>query len=187
MRILLRRPLPAAALLILALSQGGCSIFSPLPAWELVKATGSAVSTGVASYGPSQATQTVYHPHAPVTQLCIELNRSSPVEDLVPVLIKELKAYGIEGRVYDTGTPVTLCDTWLRYAASIDWGVPPMGNDYKPFMSAASLSLQRSDGRLLASSRYVLDDAGFASGKWAPTQHKLQPVVKALITGVENQ
>lgn len=180
----LRRLLRSAAALALAAGLGGCSIFSPLPAWELAKATGSLVSAGVATYAPSRASQTVHHPHEPLTRLCIEFNRGSPVDDLVPALLGELKRYGIEGRVYESGTPAALCEVWLRYAASIDWGIPPLGSDYRSFMSAASLSLQRSDGQLLASSRYQLDE-GFGSGKWAPTRHKLEPVVKALITGDE--
>ena len=58
--------LPAAALAL-----GGCSIVSPVPALELVKATG-AVAMSAISTGPSSAKNTVYHEHRALDAECVE-------------------------------------------------------------------------------------------------------------------
>jgi hypothetical protein len=158
-----------------------CSVFSPAPAWELVKAAGSAGSAALA-YGPSEASQTVHHGEAPVSSLCIEYNRDAQAADLVPALQAELRELRVDSRVYEAGIMPPRCEVWLRYAASIQWGTPPLSSAYKSYLSAASLSLHRANGRLMASSSYELDER-LGIGRWASTRSKLAPVVKALITG----
>lgn len=171
-------------LLLPAVLLAGCSVFSPMPAWELVKATGSVGSTALA-YGSSSASNTIHHGDAPVPALCIEYNRAAPAPELVPALQAELRALRIDSRVYDTESARPDCPVWLRYGAQIQYGRPPLGSGYQPYVNAISLSLQRADGRLMASSSYALDE-GWGVGRWASTRSKVAPVVKALITGFEN-
>lgn len=162
----------------------GCAVFSPVPAIELAKATATAASTAI-SYGPSHASNTVYHLHAPFQSLCIEYNRDSQVQDVLPALQAELRSLRIDSRVYDAGTAPETCAVWLRYAASMEWGVPPFASEHRAYLSAAVLALQASDGRILSTSQYDLDTV-FGVGKWASTRSKISPVVVALVTGFEN-
>lgn len=168
----------------LCLTQAGCAVFSPVPALELAKATATAASTAI-SYGPSRARHTVRHEHAPVQSICIEYNRQAPVQDVLPALQAELRALHIDSRVYDTGSTAEGCAVWLRYAASMDWGIPPFASEHRAYLTAAALSLQTADGRILSSSQYELDTV-FGLGKWSTTRSKISPVVVALITGFEN-
>ena len=175
---------PLAALLVATSSAGGCSIFSPLPLWELTKATGGAVSTAL-SVGPGKASDTVYHEHAPFRALCIELNPTAPLAELVPALQAELRQHGIGSRVYERDATLDACSVWLRYSAQVEWEVPPFGDRYRAYVANAALTLVAADGRVLSTSRYELDPA-FGLGKWSSTRAKLAPVVTALVTGFEN-
>lgn len=166
------------------LAQAGCSVVSPDPAWELFKATGSLLSAGVA-LGPTKASHTVYHLHAPFKSVCIEYNPQTQVPDVVPTLQAELRNHGIESRVYEELSTPLQCGIWLKYTANLDWGIPPFGDRYKPFVNAAALTLQTTNGLVLSTSSYQLDTT-MGVGKWAPTREKLSPVVTALITGFEN-
>ena len=179
------RSLTAAAALAAAMTLGGCAVLSPLPAWELVKGAGAATSTALATTAPAKASNTVHHGDAPVRAVCIEFNRNAPLEDLVPALQVELKGQGVDSRVYEPGTGLQQCGVWLRYVATIEWGVPPMASGYRANLSAASLSLHRSDGTLLSTSSYVADE-NFGLARWAGTRNKLAPVVKALISGFQS-
>ena len=179
--------LSLAAVSAACLGLAGCSLLSPAPTWELVKATGGAASLAIGR-SPSHATDTVHFGDAPVKRLCIEFNRNAPLPDLVPALQAELRGIGVASRVYEagaTGSTLDDCEVWLRYAATVDWDTPPFGDAARPYLSAASMSLQRSGGALLASSGYRVDDAGFGASKWATTRTKLAPVVRALIQGFE--
>lgn len=176
--------LPAAALL------AGCSVFSPVPTWELLKAGSSAAGAALA-YAPSgaSASQTVHHGSAIPGSVCIEFNRSVQAVDLVPALQAELREHQVTSRVYEPGINSPDCAVWLRYVASIEWGTPPLASGYRPYLSAAALSLHRADGRLLATSAYLPEEswtAPLAMGRWSSTRSKLAPVVKALLTGFES-
>ena len=162
----------------------GCSLLSPAPTWELVKATGSATAHAIGR-SPSHASDTVHYGDAPVKRLCIEFNRNAPLEDLVPAMQAELKGQGVDSRVYEPGTGQQQCAVWLRYVATIEWGVPPMASGYRANLSAASMSLHRADGTLLSTSSYVADE-NFGLARWAGTRNKIAPVVKALITGFQS-
>jgi hypothetical protein len=169
--------------------QAGCSIISPVPLWELAKSAGAVASAAI-PYGSSEASNTVYHLHPAVQNLCIEFNPESAVPDVVPALQLELRKHQIESRVYDTspltaGALLEQCRVWLKYRAYIAWDIPPMGDNYKSYVNTASLTLQTSTGVVLSSSNYELG-TGFGVGKWASTQSKLAPVVTALITGFQN-
>jgi hypothetical protein len=72
---------------------------------------------------------------------------------------------------------------WLRYSAQIDWDRRPLSDQYQAYLSAASLTLQSDQGRVLSSSQYALDPV-LGISKWASTQDKLSPVVAALVTGI---
>ncbi|MFY9514444.1 MAG: cell division protein FtsI [Rubrivivax sp.] len=161
----------------------GCAIFSPVPAWELVKAAAGATSLGL-DLGPVRAVDTVFNLQEPVHAVCIELNPGPPVADLLPSLQAELKRQGVASRVFQERAEPPGCGLWLRYAAQVDWQPPPLADRHEPVVTDLVLTLSRADGRVLASSRYTLDN-GFGIGKWAPTRRKVAPVVEALLTGFE--
>lgn len=167
-----------------ALALSGCSLLSPLPAWELVKASGTATSAALAKAAPARASNTVHHGDAPVRQLCIEFNRNAPLDELVPAMQAELRTQGVDSRVYEAGAGLQQCGVWLRYVAAIEWAVPPMGSSYRANLSSAALSLHRADGTLMATSAYETEQ-NYGMARWASTRHKIAPVVKALITGFE--
>lgn len=171
-------------ILALAGSQSACSLFAIDSAISVVNAAGSATMAAVSNYGTTKASNTIYHLNPGFSQLCIEYNRNAQVPDMVPALQAELRQNKIEARVYEAGTAPQQCEIWLRYVATLEWGEPPFSNAVKPYLSAFSLSLHNANGSLLASSSYQLDDQ-WSSGKWASTQKKVAPVVKALITGFQ--
>lgn len=168
-------------LLPLSLLQSGCSVFSAEPLWELAKAGGALVQGAVTEVAPSQARDTVVYAHGPIQRLCVEYNRSSQAADLLPALVAELQVQHIESRVYEAGGRNDQCDVWLRYTASIQWAVPPTGSDYRPYLDRATLVLNGADGRVLATSSFVLDDGLMSMGRWASTRDKLAPAVRALV------
>ena len=184
-----RTPLLTTAALATCALQSGCSIFSPLPLWELAKGAGEAASLAI-PYGGSSASNTVYHEHPTVQTVCIEYNPDTATADVVPAIQMELRRHQIESRVYEAGplTAGTLagqCPVWLRYTAYVDWDMPPLSSTWRTYMSSAALTLRSASGEILASSQYQLS-TGMASGKWATTQSKLAPVVTALVTGFQN-
>lgn len=170
-----------AALAVASLSLSGCSILSPMPLWELAKATGEVATRAVQSE-PGEASHTVYYSHAPFRRLCIEFNPQTQTADVVPALQLALQAHQIESRVYESTNNTPNCPVWLRYNAQMEWDKSPMSERYEAYISKASLTLQDDNGRVLASSYYTLGN-GYRSSKWASTQDKLAPVVSALITG----
>ena len=169
-----------SALLSLALS--GCSIVSPLPLWELAKAGGAAAGMSMGS-GPVEASDTVFHPHEPFQALCIEFNPQVQAGDMVLALQDTLLKQRIQSRVYESIAVAEKCHVWLKYQAEIEWGIPPMGDNYRPYLSRVTLTLRSARGTVLSTSSYAMDpNSNF--GKWTPTRDKLTPVVTALLTGV---
>jgi hypothetical protein len=173
-----------AALLLAVSSLQACSIVSPVPLWELAKATGTA-ATAALPYGPSHASNTVYHLHRTFRDVCIQYNPDANIGDVVPALQRELQKHAIDSRVYEGDMPRAACPVWLRYRTEIAWDVPPMSRDWRPYVSQAWLTLRAADGSVLSSSQYEMTSS-FSMGKWASTQHKLAPVVTALLTGFQN-
>lgn len=167
-----------------ALLLGGCSIISPMPAWELVKGAGAVASLAL-ERADSQASNTVSHLQAPLPALCIAFNPQAEVADIVPALQLSLRSHRVDSRVYDALQQVPGCKVWLHYAAWIDWDTPPLTPSPRPFISAAALTLRTSEGQVLSSSHYVMAD-GMRTDKWASTREKIAPVVTALVTGAEN-
>ena len=176
--------LPALLVVAGAWLQTGCSIVSPAPGWELFKAASGLVGTAVA-LGPSHASHTVYHLHPAFNEVCIEYNPEAQLPDVVPTLQAELRSHGVQSRVFERFTAPPQCAVWLRYTADVDWGIPPFGDRYQPYVLAAALTLQKTNGPVLSSSQYQLDTT-LGMGKWAPTRDKLSPVVAALITGFQD-
>lgn len=171
-----------ALVTVLGALQAGCSIISPMPIWELAKATGGLATMAIQSE-PGQASDTVYHPHQPFSELCIEFNPQTQVADMVPALQTALRSHHIESRVYEGAVAGQSCQVWLRYSAQIDWDRPPLTERFQPYVSTAALSLQTAQGRVLSSSHYTLEPS-YGTSKWASTHDKLEPVVAALVTGV---
>jgi hypothetical protein len=188
---MLNRLISAIGMAGLCGAQAGCSIFSPVPLWELAKGAGQAVSLAM-PYTGTQASNTVYHLHPAFDAVCIEFNPDAAVPDVLPALQMELRRHQIESRVYDYG-PLTAgvladqCPVWLRYDAYVEWDIPPLSSTWRAYVRTADLTLRRADGQVLSSSQYELAGGiGMGMGKWASTQSKLAPVVTALITGMQN-
>lgn len=163
-----------AALMLMS----GCA---PLQAWGLIKAA-DAAGTAAIAHAPGQAINTVHHGEPVMQSLCIEYNRTTPLEDLVPALQLELREQGVASRVYESGSGQQECRFWLRYAVTIEWGQPPLASGYRAYLSSAALSLHHANGSLMASSAYAVD-SDYGLSKWSTTRRKLAPVVKAVITG----
>lgn len=165
-----------------AASLGACSVLSPVPTYELIKAAGSGITAAI-HVAPPNATDTVYHYHPPFKSVCIEYNRDSQAGDVVPALQVELRRIGIDSRVYEQGAYPNSCPVWLRYTTAVEWtdDDPPVLN-----LSDAALVLQSADGRVLSSSRLAIGNSVLGQGKSASTRNKLAPVVRALVTGFES-
>ncbi len=162
---------------------GACSVFTPLPLLELVKATGIAAST-VITVGPSKASDTVYHLPPSFNKVCIELNPQSQSAEILPALQSELRLHQIESRIYEPGG-IRNCTVRLNYEAYIEWDIPPFTNEYKTYLTSATLILRNETGKVLSRSSYTLDPV-YGMGKWSPIRSKIAPVVTAVVTGFEN-
>jgi hypothetical protein len=161
----------------------GCSIISPAPVLELVKATG-AVAVSAISTGPSSAKNTVYHEHKAVDAVCVEYNPLTPDPDIAPALQAELRNHDIDSRIYESDGMPSTCRFRLTYTANIEWDTPPLGSGYKSYLRDATITLRDENGAVLSSSAYGLDGV-FQMGKWATSRSKLAPVVTALVTGFD--
>jgi len=170
----------AAALVALQ----GCSVLSPTPVIELVKATG-AVAVSAISTGPSNAKNTVYHEHKAMDAVCVEYNPLTPDPDIAPALQAELRNHEIDSRIYEQGGTPASCRFRVTYTADIEWDTPPFGSGYKSYIRDATLTLRDENGTVLSSSAYSLDGV-FQMGKWATSRSKLAPVVTALVTGFDH-
>jgi len=178
------RHLELIALAAAALALPGCSVVSPAPILELVKATG-AVAAGAISQGPSSSRNTVYHEHKALDTVCVEYNPLTPDPDIAPALQAELRVHQIDSRIYEEGGTPASCRFRVSYTADIEWDTPPFSGSYKPYMRDATLTLRDDTGTVLSSSAYSLDGA-FQMGKWSSSRSKLAPVVTALVTGFDH-
>ena len=167
-----------------AAALSGCSIVSPAPVLELVKATG-AVAVSAISQGPSSAKNTVYHEHKSLDAVCVEYNPLTPDPEIAPALQAELRNHEIDSRIYEEGGTPSSCKFRVTYTADIEWGTPPFGSGYKSYIRDATLTLRDENGTVLSSSAYSLDGT-FQMGKWATSRSKLAPVVTALVTGFDH-
>lgn len=177
---------PALLMALTAWALAGCSVLSPAPTLELIKAAGSATAL-VLARSPTRANDTV-HLGAPVpAKLCIEYNRQVSVPELVPALMAELRQHQVQARVFESGdgTPLGECPAWLRYQALVLWERPPLADDLKPYLAQINLSLHDDQGRLIGASRYNGDDNPWGLGRWASTRAKVAPVLHAVLTGFE--
>ena len=170
----------AAAIVVLP----GCSIISPVPLVELVKATG-AVAVSAISTGPSHSRNTVYHEHKALDAVCVEYNPLTPDPDIAPALQAELRNHEIDSRIYEEGGAPSSCHFRVTYTADIEWGTPPFASGYKSYIRDATLTLRDENGTVLSSSAYALDGT-FQMGKWSTSRSKLAPVVTALVTGFDH-
>jgi hypothetical protein len=169
------------ALVVSVVVLQGCSILSPEPVIELVKA-GGAVAVSAISTGPSNAKNTVYHEHKAMDAVCVEYNPLTPDPDIAPALQAELRNHEIDSRIYEQGGTPPSCRFRVTYTADIEWDTPPFGSGYKSYIRDATLTLRDENGTVLSSSAYSLDGT-FQMGKWATSRSKLAPVVTALVTG----
>jgi hypothetical protein len=173
----------ASASLVLAAATAlpGCSLLSTL---ELVNLAGQVAHTGSKYLTPARSSNTVHFGAAVPREACIEHNPLVPVADMLPALQAELSDRGVHSRVLPAESEVP-CATWIRYAAVIEWDVPPLEQHYRPYLSQASLSMLGADRRLLSQSEYRFEGA-LAFSKWTSTRKKLSPVVHSLLTGFES-
>ncbi len=179
----------ALSAVVLAASTGlsGCSLFSPLPTIELIKASASAATVAIGQ-GPNKASNTVFQGNALPRRVCIEYNRSLAMPDFVPALMAELKLHEVSSRVFDVGVRPgdDECPAWLHYQGLQQWDKPPLSDQMRPYLAQATLSLHDAGGRLMSASSYQSEDAVMGLGKWGSTRNKLAPVVTALLTGFES-
>lgn len=164
----------------LLLPSSGCSIINAQPTWELVKATGAATSYVLAGI-PPKAIDTVQHQFDPPKSLCIAFNPDVQSAELVPAIQAALRARQVESRVFDQVAITSWCPAWLHYSAFIEWGNPPIGEGFRPYLSQAWLTIKTADGRVLASSNFGTGGA-WDIGKWASTHDKVDAVVNALLS-----
>ncbi|SEK50947.1 hypothetical protein SAMN05216359_10229 [Roseateles sp. YR242] len=185
-RALSPRGMAVAAVLVGTGALSGCSLFSPLPTIELIKASASAATVAIGQ-GPNKASQTVFQGAAVPKRVCIEYNRSLQMPDFVPALMAELKDHQVASRVFDVGVRPgdEECPAWLHYAGLQQWDKPPLSDQMRPYLANATLSLHDAGGRLMSASTYQSEEAVMGLGKWGSTRNKLAPVVKALLTGFE--
>jgi hypothetical protein len=163
-------------------SMAGCSVLSisGAPLWELAKAAGGAAVQAL----EQQAAPPVHvlrHEALDLTQLCIVFNPQTPTGDFVPALQKVLLRHGVGSRVYEAGTPRSLCPVWLQYRAEVDWGTRTLSQGDTAFLAQAELTLRNAGGRVLATGLYRHDPTRLRDGKWVSTQDKLDPLVAALV------
>lgn len=177
----------AAVVLTGATGLSGCSLFSPLPTIELIKASASAATVAIGQ-GPNKASNTVFQGNALPRQVCIEYNRSLAMPDFVPALMAELKVHEVSSRVFDVGVRPgdSECPAWLHYQGLQQWDKPPLSDQMRPYLAQATLSLHDAGGRLMSASSYQSEEAVMGLGKWGSTRNKLAPVVTALLTGFES-
>jgi hypothetical protein len=168
-----------ATLAVASLSLSGCSILSPMPLWELTKATGNMVAGAI--QGTGDANNTVYYAHAPFSSLCIEYDPQTQAADVVPALQLALRTQQIDSRVFESAASAPNCPVWLRYSTQMEWDISPRSERYQAYISKAALTLQTDRGQVLSSSYYTVGE-GFLASKWASPQDKLAPVVRALLT-----
>ncbi len=174
-------PLRLILLPLICLALSACSIVTPSPLFELIKATGMAASTAIAQ-GPSDASYLVHHGASAPATLCIEYNPDTQVADLLPAIQNELKTHQIESRIYEISGVLDQCPIWLKYSAYMEWDTPPFSSTYQPFMSRAMFTLQRSNGEIIGSSGYELG-AELQMGKWSGTRNKIARAIHALVKG----
>jgi hypothetical protein len=175
-----RATLNGAMLLLPVLS--GCSVFTPLPAWELTKGAAAAVNAAI-GLGPGSAVNTIYHDHAPARQVCIEYNPDCQVPDMIPALLGEFRSRQISARIYESSANIQACPYWVRYSAYTAWDEKMFGKGYAAYVSSITLTMFDANGRVLSGGAYVSDRSVFGAGKWASVQTKLAPVVDALVAG----
>lgn len=181
---LYRLPAASRSLLAgsLALCLGGCSaLVAPLPLWDVAVLGGAATTARLSLVtAPGTASDTVVHMRQLPTSVCIEYNPQVQVSDIVPALQMALREHRVESRVYESPDGLVQCPVWLRYTAQLDWDLPPFSDDYKAYISTASLTLRSTSGTLLSSSHYRIDSP-VGRSKWASTRDKLTPIVSALL------
>lgn len=177
----------SAAVLAASTTLSGCSLFSPLPTIELIKASASAATVAIGQ-GPNKASNTVFQGNALPRRVCIEYNRSLAMPDFVPALMAELKRHEVSSRVLDVGVRPgdDECPAWLHYQGLQQWDKPPLSDQMRPYLAQATLSLHDAGGRLMSASSYQSEEAVMGLGKWGSTRNKLAPVVTALLTGFES-
>lgn len=160
----------------------GCSVLSPSPTLELVKAAGIAAGVAVSRAAPVTASSTAFHLPAGLSALCIEYNPTVPLPDLVNALQVELRQHDVATRVLEAHAPPETCTHWLRYQAGVAWDTRPTDRRLEMYLERLDLVVQDSRGRVLSHSSLDPVD-GWFTGKWASTRTKVAPVVKSLLDG----
>jgi len=178
--IVQRRTLALSVMLACVMaSTSGCLIATPSPAVEMLQMT-IATASGLVSLTPSSAQNLVAHKYPTPRTVCIEQNLNAPMPDLVSAIQMEIQAHQVESRVYSPGGAPVDCEATLTYSAIMAWDKPMFSNEYRNYMSEATLVL-RAPGQVLATATYQARQWG--SGKWSSTRSKIAPVVDALLTG----
>ncbi|MGI4860079.1 MAG: hypothetical protein ACRYHA_24765 [Janthinobacterium lividum] len=173
------RSIALAAALAATLALPGC-------VWTVVSAADALGSVTQAGFSvASQYSSPTYVTGRPVqvSRVCIELNNTVAVEDLVPALRVALGRLGVDSTVYNVGTAPPDCPARLTYQATLDWGHRSFSNEYTRYLSAIDLRLVH--GNDLVTAHYQTE--GLAVDRFAATSNKLTSLIRKMVTGPSAQ
>jgi hypothetical protein len=106
----------------------------------------------------------------PIDRVCIQNNPAVLIDDLVPLLERELSKRSIVTSIY-SGTAPAGCQYTLWYTALRGW-------DLVPYLRSVELRIMR-DGVTVASASYA-HGGGFDLSKFEGTEAKLKPMLDQL-------
>lgn len=154
--------------------------------WTMVSAADAVGSVAQAGFSvASQYSSPTYVTGRPVqvSRVCIELNNTVAVEDLVPALRVALGRLGVDSTVYNIGTAPPDCPARLTYQATLDWGHRAFSEEYTRYLSAIDLRLVH--GNDLVSAHYQTE--GLAVDRFAATSNKLTSLIRKMVIGPSAQ
>lgn len=169
------RGVALAAALAATLALPGC-------VWSVVSAADAIGSVTQAGFSvASQYSSPTYVTGRPVqvSRVCIELNNTVAVEDLVPAMRVALGRLGIDSTVYNVGTAPPDCPARLTYQATLDWGHRAFSTEYTRYLSAIDLRLVH--GNDLVAAHYQTE--GLAVDRFAATSNKLTSLIRKMVVG----
>ncbi|WP_349293545.1 hypothetical protein [Robbsia betulipollinis] len=167
------------ALLAATLALPGC-------AWTLISAADAVGSVTQAGFSvASSYSSPTYVTGRPIqaNRVCIELNNTVAVEDLVPAMRVALGRLGVDSTVYNVGTAPPDCPARLSYQATLDWGHRSFSDEYTRYLSAIDLRLVHGNDLVVA--HYQTE--GLAVDRFAATSNKLTSLIRKMVVGPSAQ
>lgn len=103
----------------------------------------------------------------PIKSVCILKNKYVEIEELLPIIIKELKGREIESKVFDK---IPKCEYNLVYEAETGW-------DFGTYLSSAVITIHK-EGSIVMSGTYYQSSTSLK--KWGSIEEKLKPVFREM-------